>query len=474
MINTQSSICFFNTLSRKKEVFKPLEPGKVKMYTCGPTVYDYAHIGNFRAFLFEDLLKRWLVYRGFKVMHVMNLTDVDDKTIKGSQEKQVPLKQYTDFYVKAFFEDIKALNIQPADVYPRATEHIPEMAALIKTLMAKGYAYRGEDGSIYYAICKFPDYGKLSKIKPAELKVGARVSQDEYAKEEAQDFALWKAWTPEDGDVFWETELGKGRPGWHIECSAMSMKYLGETFDIHCGGVDNMFPHHENEIAQSEAATGKKFVNYWLHNEYLLVEGKKMAKRFGNFYTLRDLVSKGYDPIAIRYLLMSTHYRQQFNFTFEGLESAKGAVDRLRNFVRRLHETEGKDSKGKVAVLTAKLEACFGGSLDDDLDIGIALASLFDFVREINNLLDDNRVSKMEAADVGGLMMQIDEVLGVIGKVEVEEALPADIDALVQKREEARKAKNWKEADAIRAQLKATGIVLEDTAQGVRWHKEKA
>jgi len=421
-----------------KEVFKPLEPGKVKMYTCGPTVYDYAHIGNFRAFLFEDLLKRWLVYRGFKVTHVMNLTDVDDKTIKGSQKEQVPLKQYTDFYVKAFFEDIKALNIEPADVYPRATEHIPEMVALIKTLMAKGYAYRGEDGSIYYAICKFPDYGKLSKI------------------------------------ILAETELGRGRPGWHIECSAMSMKYLGETFDIHCGGVDNMFPHHENEIAQSEAATGKKFVNYWLHNEYLLVEGKKMAKRFGNFYTLRDLVAKGYDPIAIRYLLMSTHYRQQFNFTFEGLESAKGAVDRLRNFVRRLHETEGKDSKGKVAVLTAKLEACFGGSLDDDLDIGIALASLFDFVREINNLLDDNRVSKMEASDVGGLMMRIDEVLGVIGKVEVEEALPADIDALVQKREEARKAKNWKEADAIRAQLKATGIVLEDTAQGVRWHKEKA
>ena len=235
-----------------------------------------------------------------------------------------------------------------------------------------------------------------------------------------------------------------------------------------------MFPHHENEIAQSEAATGKKFVDYWLHNEHLLVEGKKMAKRFGNFYTLRDLLAKGYDPIAIRYLLMSTHYRQQFNFTFEGLESAKGAVDRLRNFVRRLHETDGKDSKGKVAVLTEKLEACFGGSMDDDLDIGIALASLFDFVREINNLLDANMVSKAEAADVGGLMMRIDEVLGVIGKVEVEEALPADIDALVQKREEARKAKNWKEADAIRAQLKAMGIVLEDTAQGVRWHKEKA
>ncbi len=467
-------IYFFNTLTRKKEVFIPLETGKVKMYTCGPTVYDYAHIGNFRAFLFEDLLKRWLLYRGFKVTHVMNLTDIDDKTIKGSQTQQIPLKQYTDFYVKAFFEDTKALNIQPADVYPRATEHISEMVALIKTLMAKGFGYRGEDGSIYFAVCKFPDYGKLSKIKIADLKAGARVCQDEYTKEEAQDFALWKTWTPEDGDVFWETELGKGRPGWHIECSAMSMKYLGETFDIHCGGVDNMFPHHENEIAQSEAATGKKFVNYWLHNEHLQVEGKKMSKRFGNFYTLRDLLAKGYDPITIRYLLTSTHYRQQFNFTFEGLESAKSAIDRLKNFVRRLHETDGKDSKGKVAAFTEKLETCFGGSMDEDLDIGTALASLFDFVREINSLLDANTVSKTEASDVGGLMMRIDEILGVIGKVEVEETLPADIDALVQKREEARKAKNWKEADAIRAQLKALGIVLEDTAQGVRWHKEKA
>jgi cysteinyl-tRNA synthetase len=474
MTNSQSSICFFNTLTRKKEVFKPLEADKVKMYTCGPTVYDFAHIGNFRAFLFEDLLKRWLVSRGFNVTHVMNLTDVDDKTIKGSQKQQVPLRQFTDFYVEAFFEDIKALNIQPADVYPKATDHIPEMVALIKTLMAKGYAYRGEDGSIYYAISKFPDYGKLSKIKTAELKAGARVSQDEYAKEEAQDFALWKAWTREDGDVFWETELGKGRPGWHIECSAMSMKYLGETFDIHCGGVDNIFPHHENEIAQSEAATDKKFVNYWLHNEHLLVEGKKMAKRFGNFYTLRDLLAKGYDPIAIRYLLLSTHYRQQFNFTFEGLEAAKAAVDRLRNFVRRLHDTDGKDSKGKVAVLASKLEACFGGSMDDDLDIGTALASLFDFVREVNNLLDANMISKAEAAEVSRLIMQIDAVLGVIGEVKMQEALPAEIDALVQKREEARKAKNWKEADAIRTQLKAMGIVLEDTAQGVRWHKEKA
>ncbi len=475
MINPQSSICFFNTLTRKKETFKALDSGKVKIYTCGPTVYDYAHIGNFRAFLFEDLLKRWLIHRGYKVAHVMNLTDIDDKTIKGSQKQQIPLGQFTDFYVQAFFEDIKALNIEPADVYPRATDHVAEMVALIKALMDKGYAYRGEDGSIYYAINKFPDYGKLSKVKTNELKAGARVSQDEYAKEEAQDFALWKAWTSEDGDVFWETELGKGRPGWHIECSAMSMKYLGETFDIHCGGVDNMFPHHENEIAQSESATGKKFVNYWLHNEHLLVEGKKMAKRLGNFYTLRDLLAKNYDPISIRYLLMSTHYRQQFNFTFEGLESSKKAVDRLRNFVRRLHDVDqSKDSKGTVAFFVAKLEACFGGSMNNDLDIGTALASLFDFVREINNLLDENRVSKAEAAQVGALMMQIDEVLGLVGKTEVDEAFPAEIDALVQKRKEARETKNWREADAIRTQLKGMGIVLEDTAQGVRWHKEKA
>ena len=290
------NIRLFNTLTREKEVFTPIEPGKVGMYTCGPTVYDYAHIGNFRAFIFEDLLKRWLKYRGFKVLHVMNLTDIDDKTIKGSRTQGIPLKQYTDFYAKAFFEDAKTLNIEPADVYPRATEHIPEMVTLIKTLIAKGFAYNGDDGSIYFAISKFQDYGKLSKIQVHELKAGARVNVDEYAKEEAQDFALWKAWTPTTATFSGKPNLAKGRPGWHIECSAMSMKYLGETFDIHCGGVDNMFPHHENEIAQSEAATGKHFVHYWMHNEHLLVEGKKMAKRLGNFYTLRDLLKKELRP----------------------------------------------------------------------------------------------------------------------------------------------------------------------------------
>src|SRR4030065_1580791 len=329
MTTAQRNICFFNTFTRQKEIFNPINPNEVRMYTCGPTVYDYAHIGNFRAFLFEDLLKRWLKHRGFKVTHVMNLTDVDDKTILGSKKQQIPLRQYTEFYAKAFFEDAKALNIEPADQYPRATEHIPEMTTLIKQLLCKGYAYKGEDDSIYYAISKFKEYGKLSKIRVQDLKKGVRVKTDEYAKEEAQDFALWKAWTAEDGDVFWETELGKGRPGWHIECSPMSMKYLGETFDIHFGGVDNIFLHHVNEIAQSQAATGKKFVNYWLHSAHLLVEGMKMAKRLGNFYTLRDLLNKGWNPVVIRYLLISTHYRQQLNFTIEGLEASKNAPQKL-------------------------------------------------------------------------------------------------------------------------------------------------
>ncbi len=468
-----SNIHLFNTLTRQKEAFTPIQSGKVGMYTCGPTVYDYAHIGNFRAFIFEDLLKRWLKHQGYQVTHVMNLTDVDDKTIKGSQKQAKPLREYTDFYAKAFFEDIQTLNIEPATVYPRATDHIPEMVKIIKTLMQKGYAYKGDDGSIYFAINKLPSYGKLSHIKKDELKAGARVKQDEYAKEEAQDFALWKAWTPEDGDVFWETELGKGRPGWHIECSAMSMKYLGETFDIHCGGVDNMFPHHENEVAQSEAASGKPFVHYWMHNEHLQVEGKKMAKRLGNFYTLRDLLQKGCDPLAIRYLLLSTHYRQQFNFTFEGLEAAKGAIGRLSNLLRRLQDADGKGSPSDVDDLICTVQKCFGDAMDDDLNISIALASLFDFVRDINNLLDSNIISKVEAQRLGAVIEDLDKVLGVIPKSK-EEVLPKEAEELIKKREEARKAKDWKAADQLRQQLKGMGIAIEDTAQGVRWKREKA
>jgi len=473
MTTKPAPLYLFNTLTRKKQEFIPLTASEVKIYTCGPTVYDYAHIGNFRAFLFEDLLKRWLKYHQYKVTHIMNLTDIDDKTIKGSQTKGIALQQYTEFYINAFFEDIKTLNIQPANHYPKATDHIPEMVTLIKTLLTKNIAYRGEDQSIYFSVAKFPTYGKLAHIKINELKTGARVNQDEYTKEEAQDFALWKTWTPPDGDIYWQTELGKGRPGWHIECSAMSMKYLGETFDIHCGGVDNIFPHHENEIAQSEAATGKKFVDYWMHNEHLQVEGKKMSKRFGNFYTLRDLLSRGCDPMAIRYLLISTHYRQQFNFTLEGLESATTTIERLKNFVRRLQEVEtNKPNTPKPADLTNQLQEHFTNAMNDDLNITIALSCLFDFVREFNSLLDANLVNKTEATKALDLMMQLDSVLGIIGKVEPPETLPGDIDALVQKREDARKAKNWKEADSIRDQLKTMGIVLEDTPQGIRWYKK--
>ena len=464
-----SDLRFFNTLTRRKEKFTPLEPGKVRMYTCGPTVYDYAHIGNFRAFLFEDLLKRWLEYRGFTVTHVMNLTDVDDKTIKGAQKQQIPLTQYTAHYTEAFFEDIKKLNVKPANHYPKATDHIPQMTQLIQTLLDKGYAYKSQDGSTYYAINKFKNYGKLSKTKPQALKTGARVKQDEYTKEEAQDFALWKAHTPEDGNVFWNTPLGKGRPGWHIECSAMSMHYLGETFDIHCGGIDNIFPHHENEIAQSEAATGKRFVRYWLHNEHLLVEGKKMAKKTGNYYTLRDLLKRGHDPIAIRYLLQSTHYRAQFNFTLEALDAAHMAVERLRNFARRLQDADGAGSEGKIAELLREVQKAFGDAMDDDLNVSIALGALFDFVREVNTLLDAGMVAKGEAEGVSAFIGGLDGVLGVIGEVEAEKTLPKEAEALIQEREEARKARDWTRADALRLKLRTMGVIVEDTAEGVRW-----
>jgi cysteinyl-tRNA synthetase len=474
-MNMQSeNVQFFNTLKREKEKFVSLEKGHVRMYTCGPTVYDFVHIGNLRAFLFEDLLKRWLEYRGYKVTHVMNLTDVDDRTIKASRAQGIPIKQHTERYAKAFFDDIEALNIERATYYPKATEHIPEMVALVKKLLERGFAYRGEDGSVYFNISKFKDYGKLAKIKVGELKAGARVKVDEYAKEEASDFVLWKAWDQDDGDVFWETEVGKGRPGWHIECSSMSMKYLGETFDIHCGGVDNLFPHHENEIAQSESATGKKFVNYWLHNEHLLVEGRKMAKRLGNYYTLKDLVAKGYEPMAIRYLMMSTHYRQQINFTFEGLEAAKKTLERLTNFVHRLTEADGKSGGDKLKQLVTDAQKGFEEALDDDLNISVALAHLFDFVRDVNNLLDEGIVSREEGQEVYKLTLKFDKVLGVIGEVKKEPKLPKEAEELIRKREDARKTKDWKTADQIREQLKSMGITIEDTAQGVKWRIEKS
>src|SRR3989344_3228869 len=342
------SLKLYNTLTRKKEIVKPIKDKIVKLYTCGPTVWDYAHIGNFRAYVCVDILKRYLKYKGFKVKHVMNITDVDDKTIKGANREGISLKDYTRKYEKLFFEDIEALNIDKADVYPRATEHIKEMVEIIKKLLKNKVAYKSDDGSVYYDISKFKDYGKLSHTKISSLKEGARVKQDSYEKEEARDFALWKAYSPEDGNVFWETEISKGRSGWHIECSAMSMKHLGNHFDIHAGGIDLVFPHHENEIAQSEASTKKKFANYWFHNEHLLVNGQKMSKSLGNFFTLRDLLQKGFNPKAIRYLLLSANYRMQLNFTEEAVKSAENAVQRLSDFMIKLKEIKNEAKNNKI------------------------------------------------------------------------------------------------------------------------------
>ena len=460
------AVKFFNTLSRKLESFKPIRSGEVSMYTCGPTVYDFAHIGNFRAYVCADVLKRYLRYCGFKVKHVMNITDVDDKTIKNSKLQKLKLKDYTDKFTDAFFEDLDRMNIVPADVFPRATETIPEMVEIISVLLDKGFAYKGDDGSIYYNVRKFDDYGKLAHINVDELKVGARVKQDEYEKEQAQDFALWKAWDESDGDVFWETKLGKGRPGWHIECSAMSMKFLAEQIDIHTGGIDLVFPHHQNEIAQSEAFSGKSpFVRYWFHNEYLQVEGKKMSKSLGNFYTLRDLLSKGYDARAIRYLLLSTHYRTQLNFTLDSLDGADSAVRKINDFIISLRNLDSDCVfNERIPKLCNKAKKEFEKGLDDDLNITVSLAAIFDFMREINVLISENKVSGDNRDDVLKLIDMFDSVLGIVDRDVL--VLSDEVKALVADREKARVGKDWKNADLIRDKLLVLGIVVEDSLRG--------
>jgi len=459
----------YNTLSRKTETFKEIKKGHVGLYTCGPTVYNFAHIGNFRAYVCGDILKRYLEYKGFSVRHIMNITDVDDKTIKGAKEEGLSLSKFAEKYETAFFEDLEALNIEKAHVYPRATDHIDEMVAMIKELLKKGIAYRAEDGSIYYDISKFKDYGKLSKIKVEALQEGAsqRVSNDEYEKEQANDFALWKAWDENDGQVFWETEIGKGRPGWHIECSAMSTKYLGEHFDIHGGGIDLIFPHHENEIAQSSGATGKKFVNFWFHNEYLMVEGKKMSKRFGNFYTLRDLLSEGFSPKAIRFLLMSAHYKVPLNFTKDGLKSADETITRFKEFMSKLKEADGKESKVEKLIASAKSE--FEKNLDNDLNISGALASVFEFMREINRLFANDKISRQNSKEVVEFMESLDKVLGFLEFKDY--TVPKEIMELVQEREEARKRKDFASSDRLRQDILKKGWQLDDTKDGTRVKK---
>lgn len=456
---------FYNTLTRRKDDFQALEPGRVRMYTCGPTVYNYPHIGNYRAYIFEDLLRRYLQYRGYTVTQVMNLTDVEDKIIRDAQKAGMALHEFTAIYTRAFFEDLRLLNIAPAEVYPAATQHIPEMVALITQLQERGYTYN-MDGSIYYRIERFPDYGKLSHLDAEALQSGAsgRVDSDEYAKDDVRDFALWKAWTPEDGDVYWETELGKGRPGWHIECSAMSMKYLGQHFDIHTGGEDNIFPHHENEIAQSEAATGEPFVNYWLHCRHLLVDNQKMSKSLGNFYTLRDLLDQGFKPKGLRYALLSIHYRQPLNFTLEGLHAAAQAVQRLLDFMQHLHTAQGQGFD--VPALLAETQQRFEAALDDDLNMAGALGALFEMVREVNRAITQNQLSAAAAQQVAALMQRFDTVLGLLAADET--TVDRQVEALLEERQQARQARDFARADALRRQIQERGYVIEDTPQGAR------
>ena len=461
----------FNTLSRSVQEFVPLDPaGKtVGLYCCGPTVYDFAHIGNWRTFIFGDLVRRYLDFKGYAVTQVMNITDVDDKIIKRVRESRTTLREFTGKFEVAFFEDLKTLNCRLPQRTPRATEHIAEIVALIARLVARGLAYQTPDGSVYFSIEKYrgggSQYGQLVKLNFAEMRVGERVRSDEYEKEAIADFALWKARVPEDGDVFWSSPWGEGRPGWHIECSAMSMTLLGPSFDLHLGGEDLMFPHHEDEIAQSEGAgvqpAGRPFVKYWLHGAHLLVEGKKMSKSLGNFFTLRDLLAKGFTGREIRCLLLSAHYRETFNFTLEGIQAARASLTRIDDCLTKLRELAGNASAAADLPLLGE----FSGALDDDLNISGAWGAIFEWVRDTNRRLAENAIDAA-AATALATWDKLDSVLGVGAPKEVD--VPAEIVALVEARQAARKARDFKRADALRDELKAKGWVIEDTAKGAR------
>ncbi len=459
----------YSTLTNTKEEFQPIETGVVRLYTCGPTVYDYAHIGNFRTFVFQDLLARYFRYRGYRLMHVMNITDVDDRIIQNAREHGMSLKEYTARFTQAFIEDSRTLNIQLPELMPRATDHIKEMVDLIKRLEAKGYTYRSE-GSVYFRISKFPGYGKLSKIDFGGMQNGARVDTDKYDKDNARDFVLWKS--RKEGEDYWETDLGPGRPGWHIECSAMSMKYLGETFDIHCGGADLVFPHHENEIAQSECATGKPLARYWVHSEFLIVDGEKMSKSLGNQFTLRDLVSKGATPQSLRYLFLSAHYRKQLNFTSDGLRQAQASIRRLEDFLLRLKELANQSAPNPAFV--SEVETArqrFIEAMDDDLNTSAGLAVLFEFVRACYQKMDSNELNGGDARVAAEFVRELDGIFGALQ--EPQEIHDEEILRKIEERQEARKRRNFAEADRIRDLLLSRGIQLEDTREGVRWKRAR-
>jgi len=466
MVILNVTLKLYNTLTRKKELFKPLKKGKVKMYACGPTVYDYPHIGNYRAYIFEDLLRRYLEYSGYEVKFVMNITDVDDKTIAASGGKRDELNRFTEKYESEFRNGLDILKIEPADVYPKATETIDEMVALINRLLEKGIAYRSDDGSIYFSIDKYPDYGKLVHLNPEDMRSGERVSDDEYEKEGARDFVLWKAWKESDGDIHWDEGLGKGRPGWHIECSAMSMKHLGKQLDIHCGGVDNIFPHHENEIAQSEAATGEKFVGFWVHCAHLILDGEKMSKSLGNVKLLEELLEEDYSPEAIRLALLSTHYRSQLDLTEAKLKEAEGNIQKFRGFFHRMKSVK---VKGKLVGMFAAGKALdfhsdFIKALDDDLNISEALSALFQTMRKANKLFDNGEIGKDESEQFVLELDHMDEVLGILPKGE--EKIDRSIYDKIVEREKARESKDWDLSDKIRDEIYELGYVLEDSSEG--------
>ena len=456
---------FFNTYSRELENFEPRDPAgrKVDIYTCGPTVYSRAHIGNFRAYIFEDLLQRHLELRGYKVHRVMNITDVDDKTIRGAREAKIPLRKFTEQFKQAFFDDIETLRIRGADEFPAATDqrYIDRMIEMIATLISRGLAYQAEDKSVYFRINKFPDYGKLAHFDLTQLQSTDRVKHDEYDKEHIGDFALWKAWDEEDGDVGWESPWGRGRPGWHIECSAMATALLGEQIDIHCGGVDNIFPHHEAEIAQSEGVTGKKFVRYWLHCAHLLVDGQKMSKSLGNFYTLPDVLEKGYTGREIRYTLMRVHYRAPLNFTWQGMEEARQALARIDEWLARLRETAGDKIDNKN--VDVELGQQFEEALDDDLNISAALGFLFESIRETNRAMDRGELDPASANSWLKSWQRINNVLNL--EMEIAE-LPVEIAELAEARAQARLAKDFRKSDELRDKLNALGWEARDTKDG--------
>ena len=458
-----------NTMTRKKEKLSPIDGKTIRMYTCGPTVYNYAHIGNFRAYVFEDLLRRYIKFSGFNVIQVQNLTDVDDKTIKGSIKQGKALKDYTKTYIDAFFKDLKILNIEPAEHYPAATDYIPKMIEMIQKLIELDYAYSTEDGSVYYRIKKFDNYGDLAKLDLSGMKSNIRITNDEYEKDNMGDFALWKAYSSEDGDVFWKSPWGKGRPGWHIECSAMSTSILGESFDLHCGGVDNICPHHENEIAQSEAISGKTYSRYWMHCGYLIVNGKKMSKSEGNFYTLNQLLERGYSGREIRYELISTHYRQALNFTFNSLDANRASLKRLDEFYSKLLEISRNSKSNNLPSWAQQTKEKFTEYMDDDMNISGALSSIFDMVHEGNIQLNNNNVSSSDAAAVIEFWHNIDSVLGFM--VPSKEDIPENILDLCDKRALARKEKRWNDSDSIRDQIFEFGYAIKDEKDGYKLRK---